>query len=99
MNSRRHRIAGRLLAVGGAAAFTVAACGGGTGGLLEEAESRSEATCACEDFDCTLEHIQWFNRISTTESETITDMSIEDQERYLNASLLAADCQVELRPQ
>ena len=95
----QHRVTGVRALIFAALALLASACGGGTGGLLDEAESRSESTCACEDFDCTLEHIVWFNRTSTADSEKIASLSIEDQERYLNASLLAADCQVALRPE
>lgn len=76
--------------------FALAACGGG-GNLADEAEKRADTTCACENFDCTTEQIGWFNEVSITQEEDLLKLSTEDQERYVSASLRAADCQDALR--
>ena len=65
--------------------------------LLAEAQMHSEAACACEEFECTTEHIQFFNRISVTESDRIDALSEEDQETYRGLQSAAADCQDALR--
>lgn len=81
-----------------ATAFLAASCGGDSGGsVLEEAEQHADATCGCSDFDCTTEHIAWFNRVSISEEDRLDELSDADRAAYLEHSLRAADCQDELR--
>ncbi len=76
-------------------AFTLtfaAACSGG-GGLAEEAQDRSEKTCACEGFDCTMEHIAWFNEQRIVNEEDIDALNEADRASFDAAEDAAADCQ------
>lgn len=73
-----------------------AACSGG-GGLLDEAQDRSEQACACEEFDCTMDHIAWFNKQGVVAEEEIDALSEADQTAYADARGAAADCQNVLR--
>jgi hypothetical protein len=79
-------------------AFLAAGCGGDSGGsLVDEAEQQADATCGCSDFDCTKDHIAWFNRVSITEEDRLDELSDVDRAAYLASSLRASDCQEELR--
>lgn len=73
-----------------------AACSGG-GGLAEEAQDRSEKTCSCEGFDCTMEHIAWFNEQRIVNEDDINALSEADRASFDGAEDAAADCQNELR--
>ena len=65
--------------------------------LADEAETHQEAACACTTFECTTEHVAWFNRMSIAESDSIEKMSEEGQARYSTASSATAECQDALR--
>jgi hypothetical protein len=81
-----------------ATAFLAASCGGDSGGsLAEEAEQHADATCGCSDFDCTKDHIGWFNRVSITEEDRLGELSDVDLAAYEASSLRAGDCQNDLR--
>ncbi|MBT5581472.1 MAG: hypothetical protein HOH36_17885 [Acidimicrobiaceae bacterium] len=81
-----------------ATAFLAASCGGGSGGsLAEEAEQHADATCGCSDFDCTKDHVAWFNRMSITEEDQLDELSDADRAAYEASSLRAGDCQNDLR--
>ena len=89
----------RKIAVVTVAAFLAAGCGSSEegGSIVEESAERADATCECTGFDCTTEHIQWFNRISITEEDALDALSTADYDTYLSNSLRAADCQDALR--
>ncbi len=85
-------------AIVAAAAFFAAGCGGdSSGSIVEESTEHADAACECTGFDCTTEHIQWFNRISISEEDALEALSTADFETYLGNSLRAADCQDALR--
>lgn len=84
--------------VGAAALVTaLAGCGGSSTSLVDEAVEHADATCSCEDFDCTTDHIQWFNKVSITQEDDLDALSEADRATYLENSLRAAGCQNELR--
>lgn len=72
------------------------ACSGG-GGLAEEAVERSDKTCTCEDFDCTTEHIAWFNEQRIVNEDDLNALSEADRAAFDAAEDAAADCQNVLR--
>ena len=74
----------------------LASCGGG-GGLAAEAQDHSEQTCACEGFDCTMEHIQWFNKQRVVNDEEIQALGEADRVSFDAAEVAAALCQNDLR--
>jgi len=90
---RRH-VASVLLAC--SCAF-VAACGGADTNLVEESTEQADAACGCAAFDCTKEHISWFNRVSLSQEDELEALDDQDREVYLANSLRAADCQNALR--
>ena len=71
----------------------VVACGGADASLVEESVERADAVCGCADFDCTKEHIAWFNRVSLSQEDELEALSDGDREIYLANSLRAGDCQ------
>ncbi len=73
-----------------------AACGGG-GGLAEEAQERSDKTCACEGFECTTEHIAWFNKQRIVHEDDLDALDATDRATFDAAEEAAADCQNERR--
>lgn len=80
-----------------ATAFLAVSCGSDSASLLDEAAEHAEATCGCSDFDCTTDHIAWFNRVSISEEDRLDELSDADRAAYLEHSLRAGDCQNELR--
>jgi len=96
--TRASRPPSRRLAVAVVAAFFATGCGGdSSGSIVEESAERADATCACSGFDCTTEHIQWFNRMSISEADALEALSAADYDTYLSNSFRAADCQDLLR--
>ena len=82
----------------GAFIAMMTSCGGGGGSdLVGEAAEHADATCECTEFDCTTEHIQWFNKVSISQEDDLADLSEADRATYLEHSLRAADCQDALR--
>ena len=79
------------------AALALAACGGGGSSIADEAEERSEAACACTGFDCTMEHVAWFNKVGAIQEDDLEALSADDRARYEAARGAAAACQDELR--
>lgn len=75
----------------------LASCGGGGSGLAGEARERSEQTCACEEFDCTMEHIAWFNKQYVVNNEGIQALNEADRTTYDSANDAATACQNTLR--
>ena len=72
-------------------------CGNGGGtSLVEESTQRADATCACEVFGCTTEHIAWFNKVEITQESDLEALSASDREAYSANSLRAGDCQIAL---
>lgn len=85
------------LVTAGAFITMMTSCGGSGTDLVGEAGEHADATCECTDFDCTTEHIQWFNKVSIGQEDDLDGLSDADREAYLGHSLRAADCQNDLR--
>lgn len=79
-----------------ALALAINACGGG-GNLAADGEGHADDTCACTGFDCTTEHIAWFNKVTITQEADLDALSADDRARYEAAEERAADCQTALR--
>ena len=85
-----------VLAIAAGAYFFFFAGDGGEAIALE-AEGHQETACACETFDCTTEHVAWFNRMELSEEDTLNAMSEEFRGRFDVALNATADCQDALR--
>ena len=77
-------------------AGALAACDGDDA-LADEAKEKADAMCACKDFDCTTEHMAWFNKQSVTNEDGIKAMSEEGQKSYTEHRKRGGECQKKLR--
>ena len=77
-------------------AVAVSACGS-SGGLAAEAQEQSDQTCACTTFDCTTEHIAWFNKQRAVSDEEVQALDGSDRSSFDAAEDAAVVCQDALR--
>ena len=77
-------------------AGTLAACDGDDA-LAGEAKEKADALCECKDFDCTMQYMQWFNKMSVTKEDDIKAMSEDGQAAYKGHRERASACQKKLR--
>ena len=75
----------------------LSACSGGGNSLVAEARDRSGKTCSCEGFDCTMEHIAWFNEQLVINGADLDALDEADAAAYEAAGAAASPCQDALR--
>ena len=77
-------------------AVVVSACGS-SGGLAAQAQDQSDQTCACTTFECTMEHIAWFNKQRAVNDAEVQGLDENDRSSFDSAEDSAVVCQDALR--